>query len=438
MMRKCLVLVTLAFLAMLTASIARGQVPSSPVDISSSVSESKHPAIAMGPGGDIHVVWEGWTSASWEILYSSKPVGGVWTSPVNISNTGGASNRPAIAVGEDGSLHVVWHDEASGAWDILYASRAPGGSWSAATNISNNAGWSFQPEIVVGGDGSLHVVWHDHTSGNRQILYASKPVDGPWSPPTQVWSNGGTSSFPALAVGEDGYLHLVWEERTPDNWEILYATRPPGGSWASPENVSGSVRKSRRPGLAVAGDGSPHVVWQGEAEGNLRLYYAARGQAGSWSSAADISEDVLTSTRSAIVVAKDGSLYAAWVGNGSGAGDILFAGKPPGGFWTPAVNISSSDGASGEPALAVGEDGSPHVVWHDNTPGSNHVFYASPSTALAATPPPAPAQTLPQSEVGGSGGGLSRALLTLALAGAGGAVLAGGLLVVARRRLGSR
>jgi len=437
-MRKCLVLATLAFLAALTVGIARGQVPSSPVDISSSVSESKHPAIAMGPDGDIHVVWEGWTSVSWEILYSGKRPGGVWSSPVNVSNTSGASNRPAIAVGEDGTLHVVWHDEAGGDWDILYSSRAPGGSWSPATNISNNAGWSFHPEIVVGGDGTLHVVWHDNTSKNWQILYVSKPVDGPWSLPTPVWSSGGRSWFAALAVGGEGYLHLVWEERTPDNWEVLYTSRPPGGSWASPENVSGTAGMSRRPALAVAGDGFPHVVWQDEAGGNLRLRYAARGQDGSWSSPVVVSDDVLASTRSAVVAATDGSLYATWVGNGSGGGDILFAAKPAGGSWTPAVNISSSDGASGEPALAVGDDGSPHVVWHDNTPGSDHVFYASPSTVLAATPPPATAETPPKSEVGGSGGGLSWALLTLALAGAGGAVLAGGLLVVARRRRGSR
>jgi hypothetical protein len=438
MMWKCLVFAALAFLTALTASIARGQVPSSPVDISSSVSESKYPAIAIGPGGAIHVVWEGWTSSSWEILYSGKDPGGVWTSPVNVSSTSGASDRPSIAVGEDGTLHVVWHDEASGAWDILYSSRAPGGSWSAATNISNNEEWSFHPEIVVGEGGTLHVVWRDNTSGKWQILYASKPVDGPWSPPTPVWSDGGGSSFAALAVGGDGYLHLAWAERTPDNSEILYATRPPGGSWTSPENVSGSVRNSRRPGLAVAEDGSPQMVWHGEDGGNLRLYHAARGQDGSWSSPADVSGDVFASTRSAVAVANGGTLYATWVGNGSGAGDILFASKPPDGSWTTAVNISSSDGVAGEPALAVGEDGAPHVVWHDNTPGSNHIFYASPSTAIAATPPPATAGPLPQSEAGGSGGGLSRPLLILVLASAGGVVLAGGLVVAARRRWGSR
>jgi hypothetical protein len=445
-MWKCLVFATLAVLAVLTAGIARGQMSSSSVDISSSVSRSKHPAIAVGPAGDIHVVWEGWMSGSWEVVYSGKEPGGDWTPPVDVSNTSGASNRPAIAVGEDGTLHVVWHDEASGAWDILYASRAPGGSWSATTNISNNDGWSFQPQIVVGEGGSLHVVWRDNTTGNWQILYASKPVDGPWSLPTPVWSSSGVSSFAALAVGEDGYLHLAWEVRTSDNSEILYATKPPGGSWSSPENVSGSVRNSRRPGLAVAGDGSPQVVWQGEAGGSLHLYHAARGPDGSWSSAADISEDVLSATRSAVVAARDGSLYAAWVGNGSGAGDILFAGRPPGGSWTPAVNISSSDGVSADPALALAPDGAAHVVWDDNTPGSNHIFYASPSTALAAspstalaaTPPPATATPLPQSEAEGSGGGLNRPLLILALAAAGGVVLAGGLLVVARRRWGSR
>lgn len=438
MMRKSLVLVTLTFVGVLSASIARGEVWSSPVDISSSVSPSKHPSIAKGPGGDIHVVWEGFASANWEILYSGKPTGGVWASPVNISNTGGASNRPAIAVGEEGSVHVAWHDEAAGDWDILYSSRSPDGSWLPAANVSNNVGWSFHPEIAVARDGSLHVVWHENTSGSWQILYATKPVDGPWSLPTPVWSSSEGSWFASLAVGREGFLHVAWEERAPGNWEILYSARPPGGSWLPPENVSRTDGNSRLSALTMARDGSAHVVWQDETGGSLRLHYATRGQAGSWSSAADISANILRSSRPAIAVAKDGTLYAAWVGDGSGSGEIFYAGKPPDGSWTPAVNISSNDGDSAEPALAVGEDGSRHVVWHDNTPRSNHIFYASLSTVPAATPPPATARTLPKSGAGGSGDGVSRGLLTLALAGAGAVVLAGGLLVVARRRRGSQ
>jgi hypothetical protein len=384
------------------------------------------------------VVWEGFTSANWEVLHTEMLPGGAWTPPVNISNTVGPSNRPGIAVGEDGVLHVVWHDEAGGDWDILYSTRAPDGAWSPPVNISNNAAWSFHPEIVAGGDGSLHVVWHENTSGSWQIFYAGKPVDGPWSRPAPVWSDGGRSQFAALAVGGEGYLHLVWEERTPGSCEILYATRPTGGFWAAPEAVFRSAGTCRLPALAVAGDGSPHVVWQGEAAGSLRLYYATRSRAGSWSSAAVVSEDVLSSTRSAVAVASDGSLHTAWVADGSGGGEILYAGKAPGGSWTPGVNISSNDGASAEPALGVGEDGSPHVVWHDKTPGSDHVFYASPSAVLAATPSPAAAETPPTSGTGGSGDGGSRGLLTLALAGAGAVALAGGLLVVARRRRGGR
>lgn len=431
---KSLVLVTLVLLGVLGANTARSQTWSTPVDISSGITESKHPAIAIGPGGDVHVVWEAFTSPNWEILYSRKPVGGVWTSPVNVSNTSGASNRPAIAVGEDGSLHVVWHDAAAGDWDILCSTKSADGSWSPASNISNNAGWSFHPEIVVGGDGSLHVVWHDNTSGKWQILYASKPVDGSWSPPTPVWTEGGRSWFAALAIGGGGNLHLVWEERTPGNWEILYSAKPPGGSWLWPENVSRTNGESRLPALVVASDGSPRVVWQDETSGSPHLASAARVQAGSWSSAEDISEDIVRSSRPAIAAVRDGTLHVAWAGDRFGSTDILFATSPPGGSWSSAANVSHSVGVSDGLALGVGADGSTHTVWHDNTPGSNHIFYAGPSSATAAAPPFVTAPTLPEAGTGGSGGGVGQSTVMLAVGGAGSVILTATLVLLVRRR----
>ena len=43
-----------------------------------------------------------------------------WATPVNVSNTPGASARPRIAVSEGNKLHVVWYDDTPGNFDIYY------------------------------------------------------------------------------------------------------------------------------------------------------------------------------------------------------------------------------------------------------------------------------------------------------------------------------
>ena len=43
-----------------------------------------------------------------------------------------------------------------------------------------------------------------------------------WSALKRLTWNSGESSSPAIAVGSGNSLHVVWEDRTPGNYEIFY------------------------------------------------------------------------------------------------------------------------------------------------------------------------------------------------------------------------
>ena len=43
--------------------------------------------------------------------------------------------------------------------------------------------------------------------------------------------------------------------------------------------------------------------------------------------------------------------------------------------WTPAQRITWNSGASESPALAVDSLGNLHVVWNDDTPGNEEIYY---------------------------------------------------------------
>jgi len=135
--------------------------------------DSWNPAIAVDPSGHLHVVWEDPTPGNWEIYYKqSKDGGSTWTTSQRLTWNSGSSSSPAIAVDSSGHLHVVWEDPTPGNSTIYYRQSADGGStWTASQRLTWNFGSSFSPAIAVDSSDNLHVVWHEDTSGNYEIYY---------------------------------------------------------------------------------------------------------------------------------------------------------------------------------------------------------------------------------------------------------------------------
>ena len=112
-----------------------------------------------------------------------------------MSNDAGDSLIPAIAVSGN-NVHIVWHDTTPGNSDILYRRSTDGGATFGSTiNLSNNAGNSCYPAIAVSGN-NVHVVWEDDTPGNIDILY-KRSTDGgaSFTEPTKNLSNNAGSSI---------------------------------------------------------------------------------------------------------------------------------------------------------------------------------------------------------------------------------------------------
>jgi hypothetical protein len=150
--------------------------------------------------------------------------------------------KPAITIGIDGKVHVVWEDQTDGEWgadtEIMYVNYTAVG-WSNATVISDDAtGWntgaSYNPSIAIYSHVKVHVVWEDYTDGewgtDTEIMYVNYTVAG-WSNITVIsddptgWNTGG-SGYPCVIVDINGTVHVVWEdviELLATESEILYS-----------------------------------------------------------------------------------------------------------------------------------------------------------------------------------------------------------------------
>ena len=118
-------------------------------------------------------------------------------------------------------MHVVWEDDTPGNADILYRRSLDGGVTfpNVIKNLSGNAGLSDAPAIAVSGN-NVHVVWQDDTPGNIEILYR-KSLDGGATFPNIIKNlsgNAGYSFSPAIAASGNN-VHVVWDDEY--TWESL-------------------------------------------------------------------------------------------------------------------------------------------------------------------------------------------------------------------------
>ncbi|NVM37904.1 MAG: hypothetical protein HWN81_20090 [Candidatus Lokiarchaeota archaeon] len=221
---------------------------------------SINPDIAVDKNGIIHVVWEDYTDGIWgsdtEIMYVNYSEATGWSNVTIVSDgydgiywNNGGSQRPKIAIDEDGIIHAVWEDYTSGVWgtdtEIMYANYSEALGWSNITVISDgydgiywNNGFSFDPDIAVADNGTIHIVWEDYTNGvwgsDVEIMYASYSETTGWSDITVIsdgfmgiyWND--YDSYDPHCVWYNNQLYVVWEDFTTgvwgSGWEIMFTS----------------------------------------------------------------------------------------------------------------------------------------------------------------------------------------------------------------------
>jgi hypothetical protein len=129
-----------------------------------------------------------------------------WSTPVNLSLSGAASN-PVMVIDSSGIFHVIWIDEIDG---YKYSQSADGVTWSLAKTVK----FPFSPKdpppvLLADANGSIHVFW---ISSDQSLFYGQiTPADfanpGQWKAISRLAGN--VASFDVLS-DIHGVLHLVY------------------------------------------------------------------------------------------------------------------------------------------------------------------------------------------------------------------------------------
>jgi hypothetical protein len=139
------------------------------------------PAIALGSDGRVSVVWQDFGGGDWDVLLTHSDDGGsTWSDPLRVSDSGlGHQFMPALASGPDGTLHAAWYDTRTGNVNLVYARSADGGeSWSTNIRVTSEETPVYQRRLGdylglgVGPDGQAFMVWTDRRAGEQKIYFA--------------------------------------------------------------------------------------------------------------------------------------------------------------------------------------------------------------------------------------------------------------------------
>jgi hypothetical protein len=221
--------------------------------------------LAVGPDGTIHMVWAGNSSGNWEIYYARSTDGGVtFLPPVSVDPIAAANlvrDNPALAVGPNGIVYIAWEDWRNNNGDIYCARSNVDGTFSAAIRVGDDTDGLNQevPVLAATPNGTLYLAWLEEKSGDPDRIYriyytraANGEVDFGNSLPIDPQTEG-TQSKPTIGVDHLGRVHLGWADNRSGKMTIYHATADEGGDFGPGLNVGGGL-------MADLGNYLPHVA----------------------------------------------------------------------------------------------------------------------------------------------------------------------------------
>jgi hypothetical protein len=184
--------------------------------------------------------------------------------------------------------------------------------------------------------------------------------------------------MPAVAIDSGDGIHVVWQDLTSGIAEICYKRSLSGGTtWSALQHLTWNSGASECPAVAADSSNGIHVVWQDDTPGNVEIYYVKSSDRGAtWGAARRLTWEYGVSVRPAIVVDSADRIHVAWQDDKTGTTEIYYRQSTDAGEnWSAVRRLTWTSGISEDPALAVGSGTNIYVVWNDDTPGTQEIYF---------------------------------------------------------------
>jgi hypothetical protein len=211
-----------------------------------------------------------------------------------------------------------------------------------------------------------------------ETLLLAQVARADWMPSQRLTWTSGASAVPQIAVDSIGIIHLVWPDYTPGSPEIYYRrSKDKGSTWTTKQRLTWTSSDSLYAVIAADTSSRIHMVWQDMTSDNCDLYFKRSTDAGgSWSTGQRLTWTSGYSFAPAISVDSPDGLHVVWQDDSPGNDEIYYKQSTDGGAtWSTSKRLTWTSGESRLPDVAVDSLGTLHVVWYDGTPGNDEIYY---------------------------------------------------------------
>lgn len=351
-------------------AIAATSTWSTPVNLSATGGNGQGPQISVDAEGNAFAVWNRFDGGNTTVQTSASRDGGLtWSAPLDLSAPGVDAVNPQLSVDSSGNIIVVWNGSYAGNHIVQSSSSTDGGeTWSTPTDIYSAGGTPYSPKISVDPLGTAYAIWH-HWNGSNEVVQTASSTDLglTWSAPVDLSAPGGDSDDPQISVDSGGSAIAVWKRF--DGYRMIVQSRSSsdgGLTWSNSVDLSPAGGSAGSPQISVDADGTAHAIWY-QWTGGIDIVQSAASTDGgvTWSTPMDLSDDEGLFTSPQISVNPEGTAIAVWV-HFDGVNTFTFQSSTStdGGVnWSTPVNLTAVDGYAGNPEIAVNAEGTAVAVW---------------------------------------------------------------------------
>jgi hypothetical protein len=330
----------------------------SPVNISVAGQNAFEAQVAMNEGGDVVAVWERFDGTNFRVQAASRPAGGGFSAPVNLSVAGEDAVAPQVAIDQAGGAVAVWERSDGTDRRVQAAIRPAGGAFSGPVNISVGGQSAFDPQVAMDQAGNAVAVWQRPVGADLRVQAASRPAGGVFGLPDNLSDVSEDASSPEVAMGQTEDAVAVWLSSDGTNDIAQAAIRPAGGGFSAPDDLSVTGEDAVEPEVGMNEPGDAVAVWERSDGTNTRVQAASRPAGGSFSAAVeDLSVATQDAIRPDVAIDQAGDAVAVWERSDGTNTRVQAASRTAGGGFGTPINLSAAGQDADFPQVAMDESG---------------------------------------------------------------------------------
>ena len=348
---------------------------------------------------NVYVVWQESVSKNlsehnYDIFFiKSNDKGKTFSMPINLSNNTEFSERPQIAVSDNG-IFIIWADEIDkNNKEIMFTkSLDNGATFSKVINISNTLKNSNRQEISAYNK-NVYIVWQDtqQNNTNSSIMFKSSIDGGNTFNNSIELMNNTDDSFPKISSYGD-YVYIVWNNENKENSGLFFVRSSNQG-----DNFEKAIKieytNSGESQIAV-NENKVLVVWGGLDSKNIHnIYFVNSNDNGStFTGLKTVSEKITGSSNTSdynqltkiiknhlnVEVNNYDLSYIVWQDTISQQNqDILLTlSNQTDNDYRKILNLSNNSGVSECPSIAISGN-NVYVIWEDFISGNHEILFAN-------------------------------------------------------------